>query len=709
MNTVKQLDIFGNLEDVKENLRKKASRTKPLNKEKIEKFLDDLPTSVNVIKNDILSYKNKYLNGFVRGTILKVDDAHVDRYNVSYADYFQKNICTCGHSWYSYKRMRNYTYYTFDDIKPDYVCPACGAPILRISAYPSLEKITHWINNDNCSYNIPVDMGYLYYVHKLNAETIRIDKYSFNINIDSKNNKPIPLLKMNMFMIIDFKKKKIVTKKCLKHRLKDDSIFNFLTLSKKYYHTLAFPNGDTLLEFLDKNKSIQKYSGLKEYKMIYEKYIKSTIHQKDGYETLNDLMLFFSFILVMSKIPHIELLLKSYASIPVAELISQISTAWSVNGIKNKVKNIENILNPEAKNAKNAINIPAYIVKDLKDKGICSLSNIENFIRIYSGYNIDNNEFKGSVQNIEDDAYPAILDTYLEKYKNKEGIKKLIYQAKKKNLTLSEFKENVEKTQLESFGKNEYEKMHKKLVEFRNKGISFNLNNLSKVLSHGVTVEQEVNYLIKQSSREVPEYIKLEIDSLDKTDDTKKELLIGYIAHKARDLINMHIDYIDMAIMVTNDNNMVNVNIDMFPSNLQNAHDNLSVVVKSLEQKEFNDKCKENGEKLESKFKSYVKNLEYYKNSEYTLVFPKSSSDICAEAQMQHNCIASYTKKYAERKTIIAFFRRKDALEKSFISVEYNTETGAVIQAYYAHNRPISNELFQIVSAYGKFISTFDY
>ena len=80
-----------------------------------------------------------------------------------------------------------------------------------------------------------------------------------------------------------------------------------------------------------------------------------------------------------------------------------------------------------------------------------------------------------------------------------------------------------------------------------------------------------------------------------------------------------------------------------------------------------------------------------YEDDTFKLITPKTEKDFQNEANQQHNCVYNlYLEKAVENQTHICFFRKKDNLEKSYITCEI--KNGKIIQFLKAYNQRISSE-----------------
>lgn len=130
-----------------------------------------------------------------------------------------------------------------------------------------------------------------------------------------------------------------------------------------------------------------------------------------------------------------------------------------------------------------------------------------------------------------------------------------------------------------------------------------------------------------------------------------------------------------------------------FPKNFKSRY---SVVLK--QEISLNEKLNEERNAEVSKKISIVANewswLERRRGT-YRFVLPRSVADLSSEGVAMKNCLTefNYAKKISDGKSVIVFVRRKSALKKAFVAVEYSPERGIVMQCYGANNSPVSKKV----------------
>lgn len=75
---------------------------------------------------------------------------------------------------------------------------------------------------------------------------------------------------------------------------------------------------------------------------------------------------------------------------------------------------------------------------------------------------------------------------------------------------------------------------------------------------------------------------------------------------------------------------------------------------------------------------------------DYTVVIPKTPTDIVDEGKNMHHCVGNYTKDVINNRTYIIFIRHKDTPDKCYITAQVST-TGNLGQYYLAYDQKISS------------------
>ena len=97
---------------------------------------------------------------------------------------------------------------------------------------------------------------------------------------------------------------------------------------------------------------------------------------------------------------------------------------------------------------------------------------------------------------------------------------------------------------------------------------------------------------------------------------------------------------------------------------------------------------------IEEKFKARSEKLQKYEyeNDKYIIITPHSVNELLEEANQQRNCLACYSDSYADGRAQIFFMRKKSNPNKSYISIEMNSDMTEFRQKYYACNQRVDKE-----------------
>lgn len=129
----------------------------------------------------------------------------------------------------------------------------------------------------------------------------------------------------------------------------------------------------------------------------------------------------------------------------------------------------------------------------------------------------------------------------------------------------------------------------------------------------------------------------------------------------------------------------------IFPKNLYNAHQNTINQVKIKANKEFDESI----QKMSKKYKKYC--------FEYKDVFirpAQSSKELIEEGQALHHCVATYSKQYAEDKTIILVIRKISDPDKPYCTMEI--KNNQIIQVRAKYNGAPNSEVKEFIEEFKK-------
>lgn len=148
---------------------------------------------------------------------------------------------------------------------------------------------------------------------------------------------------------------------------------------------------------------------------------------------------------------------------------------------------------------------------------------------------------------------------------------------------------------------------------------------------------------------------------------------------------------------------ILNITPDKYPSNIESAHDNCAKACTTMK--------KEKGDlgikSLAEKAQKYIPNTIEDRESKYFIKIPESTADLMAEAQSQHNCLASYALRISRHETLVFFIREKETPNDSLVTAEY--KNGSIRQLYYRNNIPVTNaEIRKLANRFAAALSKTD-
>lgn len=100
-------------------------------------------------------------------------------------------------------------------------------------------------------------------------------------------------------------------------------------------------------------------------------------------------------------------------------------------------------------------------------------------------------------------------------------------------------------------------------------------------------------------------------------------------------------------------------------------------------------------EKAAKRYKRYI-----YEDEKYSIIVPGSIDEFFEEAIQQSNCLWKYIWKHIKTEDAILFMRRKDAPEKSLVTLEI--KNGFLMQARQRFNRPVTEEQLKFICDFAK-------
>ena len=138
-------------------------------------------------------------------------------------------------------------------------------------------------------------------------------------------------------------------------------------------------------------------------------------------------------------------------------------------------------------------------------------------------------------------------------------------------------------------------------------------------------------------------------------------------------------DYVKMCVEM-------NVKPDIKTKNLLREHNVTMIQYNQVKDELLDEKYTESFDSQYQKLKQY----EYHDNR-LEVIVPRRPKDIIEEGKNNHNCVGSYVSSHADGASNIFFVRKIDNADKSYITVELDSNLSKVRQAYYSYNKQLNN------------------
>lgn len=132
--------------------------------------------------------------------------------------------------------------------------------------------------------------------------------------------------------------------------------------------------------------------------------------------------------------------------------------------------------------------------------------------------------------------------------------------------------------------------------------------------------------------------------------------------------------------------------VDKYPENLLSYHQILAAEALKIQEKI--------NEEMFSKRVEESRFLEY-SHGDYIIKVPESKNDFLDEACQQHNCLAGYVSTFINGACLIAFLRKKDNPDKSFVTLEVRTKSNGdllIMQAKEKYNHNPSRDIMDYLN-----------
>ncbi|MBQ7994075.1 MAG: PcfJ domain-containing protein [Solobacterium sp.] len=127
---------------------------------------------------------------------------------------------------------------------------------------------------------------------------------------------------------------------------------------------------------------------------------------------------------------------------------------------------------------------------------------------------------------------------------------------------------------------------------------------------------------------------------------------------------------------------------DYRTEDLRREHDLAQTADRERRRKRSNPHLQEVYDRRHSELSRYL-----YESDELIVILPEKWSDLINEGRNNHNCVGTlYVDRYEDGTSNIFFIRRKEQIERSYITVELNASCEKTVQAFYSHNRRITDK-----------------
>lgn len=203
--------------------------------------------------------------------------------------------------------------------------------------------------------------------------------------------------------------------------------------------------------------------------------------------------------------------------------------------------------------------------------------------------------------------------------------------------------------------------------------------------------ELEILKIIKEPNKELIDYyssnsyLAIELSKYVKLDKLKKYLESQKLSNDYLYEYRDYISYLEkLSLDLTDKNNL-------FPKNLLEEHDKLELQIELIENKDI---------EVKINFLSNMLKINIYEDDKY-IIYPASSiKSLIDESRQMHNCVRTYINNFGENKCQIYFMRRKDDVNKSFVTVE--VKDNIVVQARCKYNELPDSKINEVLKKWEK-------
>jgi hypothetical protein len=151
----------------------------------------------------------------------------------------------------------------------------------------------------------------------------------------------------------------------------------------------------------------------------------------------------------------------------------------------------------------------------------------------------------------------------------------------------------------------------------------------------------------------------------------------------AKDMLKQYSDYVKKATDLNND-------FEKYPKDFIESYTRVLNICDQNKNKKNKKRAEERRRIEKSFFENNIKHEYEIEYKDYIFIYPKSAEEIRKEGRDNHNCVATYIKDVIKGQCDILFLRKKDAPDKSLVTIE--VRNGEIVQARRVCNSIITNE-----------------
>ena len=130
-----------------------------------------------------------------------------------------------------------------------------------------------------------------------------------------------------------------------------------------------------------------------------------------------------------------------------------------------------------------------------------------------------------------------------------------------------------------------------------------------------------------------------------------------------------------------------------FPNSLRKEHDIVVFATNALAEQEAKEEFLQHAQENHDRY--------HFTYDKLMAIVPQTTEDVVQEATQQHNCLRSYIRSIQNGSTAVAFIRRKDTPDKSYVTVEIRDSQIMQIQGF-ANRSPRCPELTEFLQHWTK-------